>query len=131
MVPDVSSAEPVIPTTQVPFKPVPANVSASYRTQYTYPQPVVVNDDGSISGYFPRDNADLAVLVIPTFQPADDVQFANVVRLFLATAKSAGKKKLMIDLRGNGGGNVPLAYDLFPSPGLLTATYRRQDAAPS
>ncbi|KAF2163719.1 hypothetical protein M409DRAFT_57214 [Zasmidium cellare ATCC 36951] len=110
--PTPSSTEaPVIPTTEVPFKAVPTQTANPGPDGY--PVPVIINDDGSVAGYHPRYNKELAVLSIPTFQPADDTQFENVVRQFLAMSQAAGKKKLVIDLRGNGGGDVDLAYDLF------------------
>lgn len=106
-----STKKPVIPTTEVPFKVVPTQTAVPRLTGF--PKPVIINDDYSVAGYHPKYNEELAVLSIPTFGPADDTQFSNVVRRFLAMSQAAGKKKLIIDLRGNGGGDVVLAYDLF------------------
>ncbi|KAK4503771.1 hypothetical protein PRZ48_004686 [Zasmidium cellare] len=109
-----STYTPVIPTTDVPFKAVPTQTAVPGPEGY--PVPVIINDDESVAGYFPRYNKELAVLSIRTFQPAKpvtDTQFENVVRRFLAMSQAAGKKKLIIDTRGNPGGDVDLAYDLF------------------
>ena len=69
--------------------------------------------DLSISCYFPSEEPDLAVLAIPTFEAAVQVEFQDLTRQCLATANKLGKKRLIIDLRGNGGGRVFLGYDLF------------------
>lgn len=49
-------------------------------------------------------------------QPGTDngtVEFQDMAGSFLQNAAKAGKKKLVIDIRGNGGGSVFLGYDLF------------------
>lgn len=53
------------------------------------------------------------MLFIANFGLRDLIAFSNIVRTFLASAQAANKTKLMIDLRGNPGGIVSLAYDLF------------------
>ena len=77
----------------------------------------------SIAGYFPDDEDSLAVLSVPTFDPldSDDAEFQDVLRSFLATSKAQGKSKLVIDLRGNGGGDVVDGYDMFKQlfPGMV------------
>jgi hypothetical protein len=91
-----------------------------------YPTPVVIHSAGAVAGYFMNAPGfqDVAVLKIPTFQPdstADPnmTEFQSVVEQFLANATSAGKKKLIVDLRENGGGATNLLLDtfmqLFPS----------------
>lgn len=107
-------------SSEVPYKPVPtAPVS---KGAPGYPNPFVKSADGSVFGFFPESHSDLAVLAIPNYGPAppsNNIDFEDVVRELLATAKAHGKKKLIIDLRGNPGGTVPLAIDtfhqLFPS----------------
>jgi hypothetical protein len=83
-----------------------------------YPTPEILHSEAMIGGYFLSGNGydDVAVLSIPTFMPKDDnatSEFQDTVGVFLKRASSAGKKKLIIDLRGNGGGRVFLGYDLF------------------
>ncbi|KAK3716553.1 hypothetical protein LTR37_006449 [Vermiconidia calcicola] len=78
-----------------------------------YPKPWAIASDLSIGCYFPKDNEDLTVLSVPTFDPAIGSEFSDTTRQCLATATKLGRTKLMIDLRGNGGGSVPLAYDMF------------------
>ena len=78
-----------------------------------FPEPILKSDDNSIVGYFPEDQADLAVITLPTFQPRDDYTYQNVFRTLLATAKASGKSKLIVDVRGNGGGTVVDGYSLF------------------
>ena len=66
-----------------------------------------------MGGYFPENVPEVAVVAMPSFQPADNYEFQNAFRTILATAKSLGKKQLIIDVRGNGGGNVVDAFGLF------------------
>ena len=82
------------------------------------PDPVVELEDNSTMGYFPDSTSDLAVLAISSFSPSgsEDTapsEFKSVVRRFLALAGRAQKNRLVIDLRGNGGGYGFLAHELF------------------
>ena len=114
-----SSAGPAISpvSTQVSYSAVPSQTVVPAPP--AFPKPWAVASDWSIACYFPEENKDLAVLSAPTFQPAVNVEFQDVIRECLATSAKMGKKKLIIDIRGNGGGTVILAYDwfkqLFPS----------------
>lgn len=81
--PDVPTST-AAPATEVPFKPVATQTAG-------FPNPVVSSSDRAIAGFLPNHDKDLAVLKIPTFQPVDDVEFSDVVRVFLATAQAAGK----------------------------------------
>ncbi|KAK4903104.1 hypothetical protein LTR27_000032 [Elasticomyces elasticus] len=104
-----SSAAPIF--TEVGFTAAPTQtVSPSIQS---FPDPWSIASDASISGYFPGIHSDLAVLMIPTFEPANPVEYQDIVRQFLATALAKKKTKLAIDLRTNGGGDVFLGYDLF------------------
>ena len=78
-----------------------------------YPEAIVKADDNSIAGFLPEDGSDLAVITLPTFLPKDSYTFQNVFRSLLATAKSLGKTKLIVDVRGNGGGSVVDGFSLF------------------
>ena len=67
-----------------------------------------------ISCYFPSSLSDLLVISLPSFDPLSEwVEYQDVLRQCLATAEKKGKTKLVIDLRGNGGGNVFAAFDFF------------------
>jgi hypothetical protein len=80
-----------------------------------YPPPVVREKHNLIGGYFLEDEyADVAVLSVPSFVGIDaQEQFQETAAKFLAAAKSAGKKKLVIDVSANGGGTILLGYDLY------------------
>ncbi|KAF2213186.1 hypothetical protein CERZMDRAFT_17713, partial [Cercospora zeae-maydis SCOH1-5] len=84
----------------------------------SFPEPISGLDDGSITGYFPEGTPDLAVLAIASFLPAGSpetatTEFGNAVRRFLDAASEAQKTRLIIDLRGNGGGYGFLAHETF------------------
>lgn len=94
-----------------------------------YPKPVIEDSTGTVAGYFMKDEAfsEVAVLKIISFL-ADEMpagpndfynEFQSVVKQFLHRCNEAGMKKLVIDLRENGGGSVQLLLDtfmqLFPS----------------
>ncbi|KAK5165600.1 uncharacterized protein LTR77_009129 [Saxophila tyrrhenica] len=106
-----ASGSAAVPSSQVPYKAVPTGGVRGYSPNF--PDPFVVSDDYAVAGYFPESEDDLAVLTIPTYEPASESQFSNVVRKLLATAKANGKTKLIIDLRGNPGGIALLATDTF------------------
>ncbi|KAF2277555.1 uncharacterized protein EI97DRAFT_297377 [Westerdykella ornata] len=79
-----------------------------------YPNPVLVHPNISLSGYFmDADYGDIAVLCIPSYDSPDVKIFQDLLREFIARCKENGKSKLVIDLRGNGGGNAILGYDTF------------------
>lgn len=83
-----------------------------------FPAPVMYHSEGVVGGYYLADQGytDVAVLSVPSFFPNTDagpLEFQEKVGSFLQGATAAGKKKLVIDLRGNGGGMVFLGYDLF------------------
>lgn len=108
-----NTTQPTPISTQVPYKPVQTKVSKALNK--AFPTPLVASSDGSIAGYIPESEHDFAVLAIATYGPAPAfrVEFQDVTRELLATAKAKGKKKLIVDLRGNPGGTVFLAYDTF------------------
>lgn len=85
-----------------------------------YPEPVVEHSAGAVAGYFMKDEGftDIAVLKIITFAPEPDSnkmenEFQTVVKKFLHRCKEAGMKRLVIDLRENGGGSTQLLLDTF------------------
>jgi len=80
-----------------------------------YPPPVLREAHNLIGGYFLEgDYSDVAVLSVPSFVGIDAQEaFQDTAAKFLAQAKSAGKKKLVIDVSANGGGTILLGYDLY------------------
>lgn len=92
-------------------------------TAIGYPYSVTKSNNNAVSGYFLNDTGfqDVAVLCIPTFnvnypnETFNDgaVEFQSIVRQFFAACRTAEKQKLVIDLRGNPGGDSVLPPDLF------------------
>ena len=81
-----------------------------------YPPPIVFDHTISLGGYYlDDDHSDVAVLSVPDFSDSSDPTqtFRGNAEKFIAGAKAAGKKKLIIDLSINPGGQVPNAYTLF------------------
>ena len=86
----------------------------------TYPSPIMKHSQNWISGYFMNgtENSDVAVLSVPSFnaesplQP-EAIEFIFEAATFLEECRSSGKKRLIVDVRNNGGGLVTLGYDLF------------------
>jgi hypothetical protein len=81
-----------------------------------------------VSGYYLNDTnyKDVAVLVLPAFDPSFDnpntklststegfINTQELLRKFFADAVKQSKKKLVIDLRGNGGGTIDMGFELF------------------
>ncbi|KAF2121232.1 hypothetical protein BDV96DRAFT_594448 [Lophiotrema nucula] len=105
------------------FVPAPTQVPG-------YPKPVMLQSSLKFQGYFLNgsDYSDVVVLAIPAFDPTigegtnetdPNVETQKKMRSFFEFARSSGKKKLVIDLRGNGGGTIDMGYEtfkqLFPS----------------
>ncbi|KAF2231252.1 hypothetical protein EV356DRAFT_472116 [Viridothelium virens] len=69
---------------------------------------------GFLTGYFLKDTS-LGVISIPSFQEVGDAigTFSSFIGDFLAKAKKAGMKKILIDVQQNGGGDTFLAIDAF------------------
>lgn len=85
-----------------------------------YPDAVVMANSSAVAGYFlnNEDYKDVAILKIITFEPdskKDDtgVNFQATIKKFLQKCVDAKKKKLIIDLRENGGGLTHLLFDAF------------------
>ncbi|KAB5513610.1 peptidase S41 family protein [Coniochaeta sp. 2T2.1] len=97
--------------------------AAAEPTISGYPFPVVRDVSSNITaGYFLNGTGydDVAVLSVSAFAPAGDIDavtylndFQKTVETFLAACKTAGKKRLVIDVTANGGGYVVAGYDLF------------------
>lgn len=80
-----------------------------------YPPPVVREIHNYIGGYYLEDDySDVAVLSVPSFVGGDgQEEFQDTAASFIASAKAAGKKKMVIDVSANGGGTILLGYDLY------------------
>ena len=83
-----------------------------------YPDPVVIHSDYIVGGYFLNETGytDVAVLSVLGFSPTEPSggpEFQSVIQNFLSAARAANKTKLIVDLQANGGGILPLAYELF------------------
>ena len=112
--PSASASASLTPTalsTEVSYSAVPSQTASPALPNF--PGAEIIASDMSIACYFPTDNRDLAVLSVPTFGPLNNDEFQDVARQCFATSKKLGKTKLVVDLRGNGGGTVLLAFDVF------------------
>ena len=96
--------------------PPPSRSSIPYPG---FPQdPVTLQDSfgvgGFVSGYIVNNS--LAVLSLPIFESTRNVSSCSAslaVQSFLQTCIQNNIKKILIDLQGNSGGTVLLAYDFF------------------
>ncbi|KIX98902.1 uncharacterized protein Z520_05363 [Fonsecaea multimorphosa CBS 102226] len=107
--------------------PATTEAPPSSPTIRNYPYPVIKHSAGSVAGYYLNDTGltDVAVLQILEFEPSTAVsqeymrEFQSVVEKFLDASVKTGKRKLIVDLQGNGGGLIDLGTDtfaqLFPS----------------
>lgn len=109
-----------------------------------YPKPFSKDKWNRIMGFFPSSKGleETAVLVVPTFDftleeqllPNGEANFARVAREFIQNATSKGKKKMIVDLSGNGGGMVYAGMNLFklffPDQDIYSATrFRAHEGA--
>lgn len=104
------SASPGTSSTRVVRRSVPTG----------YPTPVIqhTGEDIPLGGFYltGAGYTDVAVLSMNTFnydEDTDGILFQSTVQKFLAAAKAAGKKKMIIDVSSNGGGALFLGYDTF------------------
>ncbi|KKZ66436.1 hypothetical protein EMCG_07827 [[Emmonsia] crescens] len=90
---------------------------ASKNPRPLYPNAVIDKPGGDLAGYFlDGDYSDVAVLSASSFEGAGakgSVVFQETIEKFLSECKKAGKKKLIVDVTGNGGGTIMLGYDMF------------------
>ncbi|CAI7602777.1 unnamed protein product [Penicillium pancosmium] len=83
-----------------------------------YPTPFNKHKLNKMLGFFPEVGGlqDTAVLAIPTFELETEdqiVEFADIARDLLNNSTEKGKKNLIIDLSGNGGGTIITGQSLF------------------
>ncbi|KAF2665447.1 hypothetical protein BT63DRAFT_428401 [Microthyrium microscopicum] len=93
-----------------------ASATLSLLSALGFPSPVAISTDFSVAGYFLTDKPDTAVLDIFQFTgeaAGADIPFQATVSKFLQACRDSGKKKLLIDVRGNPGGVISTAYDTF------------------
>ncbi|KAL9109688.1 MAG: hypothetical protein Q9227_005726 [Pyrenula ochraceoflavens] len=92
--------------------------SAAGPIRTNYPPTKYISPQGSLAGYFMNDTTmqDTAVLSINGFE---EQEAQTTLTDFLQACRVANKKKLVIDVQANGGGNLFWGYDyfkqLFPS----------------
>ena len=91
-----------------------------------------------VSGYFLNESetADVAVLTISSFDAQGEApvaEFQRNVQDFLAKCRTNRKQKLIVDVRGNEGGTVVLAYDTFKQlfPSVVPYSSIRTRASPA
>jgi hypothetical protein len=86
---------------------------------FFYPKPLARDNYNMLSGYYlnETDLQDVAVLAIPSFEPSEyamePAEFASIATKFVVQAVRDGKKKLVIDLSANPGGDLSSGMDLF------------------
>ncbi|ETS74056.1 hypothetical protein PFICI_13922 [Pestalotiopsis fici W106-1] len=121
--------------------------SDTYMLPEEYPEPVITQSGLSVQGYQleSRRHYDVAVLALPNFKPiaeprqdtdetvAGFLEAQAVLQDFIMQSKQKGLKKLIIDLRGNSGGTIDMAFEffkqLFPSVEPFGASrFRAHDA---
>lgn len=80
-----------------------------------YPKPVIITDDGIVSGYYLEGEGfeDVAVIVLLAFENELPSEFQAVCADFFAEAAAAGKTKLVVDFQANGGGYILQGYDFY------------------
>jgi Peptidase family S41 len=122
--PDSSSAiRPATHHSQSPYR-LPSSGPLSF------PPPVLHHRKDLIQGYYLHETEfqDVVVLQVPTFKLDGEspVPFARTARDFVERAIADGKKKIILDLSGNGGGDINLGLNLFqiffPSHRIYSAT---------
>ncbi|KAL5119483.1 hypothetical protein ACEQ8H_002548 [Pleosporales sp. CAS-2024a] len=106
---------PSIATSATPTPSATPSATAQPIPAPGYPPPVIRQQYNLIGGYYLEDDyADVAVLSVPSFVGSDQqVSFQATAVSFIASAKAAGKKKLVVDVSANGGGTILLGYDLY------------------
>ncbi len=82
-----------------------------------YPNPVAKDQAGLIQGHYLSQSAgaqNVAVLQVPTFRLGNGTSaFAQTAIKFLKRAQREGKSRIIVDLSGNGGGDINQGFNLF------------------
>jgi hypothetical protein len=124
-----------IPNSQAGFGSSPGSFKSvpTYRLPSSgpdsYPGPVLRHPDDLIRGYYLNDTGaqDVAVLQVPTFDLGNGIiAFEQTAIEFVKRATADGKAKIIIDLSGNGGGDIIQGFNLFrvfyPDQPIYSAT---------
>ncbi|KOS36343.1 hypothetical protein ACN38_g12924 [Penicillium nordicum] len=116
-----STATPT-PSSSTPASstPVSQSPSATIKPAPTgYPKAAIRDDNNLIAGYLLSEPGleDTAVLSVPTFSVSNLEGGSDIVSglavEFIQKAVDAGKKKMIIDLSSNPGGDINYAFDLY------------------
>ncbi|KUJ19611.1 uncharacterized protein LY89DRAFT_780523 [Mollisia scopiformis] len=115
-----------------PFEPGdPVNNTARLKG---YPIAQVSSSDGQISGYYltSAGHNDVGVISMNSFEPNTPAEFQAVIQTMLAEMKRDGKTKLVVDLKGNGGGIIINGYDAYRQlfPQTQDVLFARQRIGP-
>ena len=81
-----------------------------------YPEPVLRHPHDLIRGYYLNETGahDVAILQVPTFRLGHEIsEFVQTAIGFVKSAITDGKLKMIIDLSGNGGGDITQGFNLF------------------
>lgn len=98
-----------------------------------YPNPFIRDEFNQVMGFFPNTSnlKDVGVLAVTGFE--SPVTLNSVAREFVEQASKKGKKKMLIDLSGNGGGEPLAGQNLFrmffPEIDIYAATRFRSNEA--
>ncbi|CAG7939861.1 unnamed protein product [Penicillium nalgiovense] len=105
------------PASSTPASQTPSSTKKPAPTGY--PKATIRDDNNLISGYLLSEPGleDTAVLSVPTFGVSNieggNKVVSDVAIEFIQKAVDAGKKKMIIDLSANPGGDINYAFDLF------------------
>ncbi|KAJ5649809.1 uncharacterized protein N7484_003532 [Penicillium longicatenatum] len=104
-----------------------------------YPKPFIRDDFNQIMGFLPNTShlEDVGVLAVTSFEGsitvAQNAEFNKIASGFVKQASRKGKKKILIDVSGNGGGNPLAGQNLFriffPEIDVYAATRFRSNEA--
>lgn len=98
-----------------------------------YPKPFIRGEGNEIMTFFPNASLlkDVGVLALTSVSPPVTVN--KIANEFVKQASKRGKKKILIDLSGNGGGDPTVAQNLFriffPETDVYAATRFRSNEA--
>lgn len=96
-----------------------------------FPEPFNSDDDSTLAGYFLQAPGleNTAVLAVFSFDPTNTQSFISTLETFLDACRRQHKSHLIIDVSGNGGGNILLAFEtfkqLFPTVNPYLTSSRR------
>ncbi|KAF2458618.1 hypothetical protein BDY21DRAFT_301633 [Lineolata rhizophorae] len=85
------------------------------RSLLGYPEPLVNDSSGILGGFFLEEEGyeSTAVLSLSSFSATNPVDYQQSLSDFLDLCRQQNKDRMVIDLRGNGGGSIVLGYESF------------------